>query len=74
MLIAWDVIKGSTFLSRYPDMSNVVSSAPQLQEKSRFAQAVKYAREIVNDPVRKAGYKVRGGSTVCHSAIPIQIT
>ena len=61
--------KGVTFLSKYPDMSNVVPSASQLQEKSRFAQAVKYAREIVNDPVRKAAYKVRRGSTVYHSAI-----
>lgn len=61
--------KGETFLSKYPDMSNVVWSAAQLDEKSRFAAAVKYAREIVNDPVRKATYKVRPGSTVYHSAI-----
>jgi hypothetical protein len=61
--------KGSTFLSKYPDMSNVVPSASQLQEKSKFALAVKYAREIVSDPVRKATYKARPGSTVYHSAI-----
>lgn len=61
--------KGVTFLSKYPDMSNVVPSESQLWEKSRFAQAVKYAMEIVNDPVRKATYKARPGSTVYHSAI-----
>ncbi len=61
--------KGETFLSKYPDMSNVVPSASQLEQKSRFAAAVKYARKIVNDPVRKATYKVRPGSTVYHSAI-----
>jgi hypothetical protein len=61
--------KGGSFLSKYPDMSNVVPSASQLLEKSKFAQAVKYARDIVNDPVRKAAYKARRGSTVYHSAI-----
>lgn len=61
--------KGRTFLAKYPDMSNVVPSASQLAEKSRFAAAVAYAREIVNDPVRKANYKARSGSTVYHSAI-----
>ncbi|MCF6403120.1 hypothetical protein L3C95_09560 [Chitinophaga filiformis] len=61
--------KGQTFFTKYPDMSNVAWSASQLDEKSRFAAAVAYAREIVNDPVRKATYKVRPGSTVYHSAI-----
>ena len=61
--------KGLTFLTKYPDMSNVVRSASQLAERSRFAAAVAYAREIVNDPVRKAAYKVHPGSTVYHSAI-----
>ena len=60
---------GSTFITKYPDMSNVVPSTAQLQEKSRFADAVKYARSIVNDPVLKATYKARPGSTVYHSAI-----
>jgi len=61
--------RGKTFLTKYPDMSNVVPSASQLREKSKFAAAVTYARGIVNDPVRKATYKVRPGSTVYHSAI-----
>jgi len=61
--------KGQTFLTKYPDMSNVVPSASQLDEKSKFAAAVAYAREIINDPVRKAAYKAYPGSTVYHSAI-----
>lgn len=60
---------GQTFLAKNPDMSNVVPSAPQLEEKSRFAAAVAYAREIVNDPVLKENYKAHPGSTVYHSAI-----
>ncbi|WP_245552021.1 hypothetical protein [Chitinophaga pinensis] len=50
-------------------MSNVVPSVAQLQEKSRFADAVKYAKSIVHNPVLKAAYKPRPGSTVYHSAI-----
>ncbi|TWV88894.1 hypothetical protein [Chitinophaga pinensis] len=61
--------KGSTFITKYPDMSNVIPSAAQLQEQSRFAEAVKYAKRIVQDPVLKAAYKARPGSTVYHSAI-----
>lgn len=61
--------KGQTFLTKYPDMSNVVPSAAQLDEKSKFAAAVAYARAIVNDPVQKANYRAHPGSTVYHSAI-----
>ncbi|ACU61661.1 hypothetical protein Cpin_4204 [Chitinophaga pinensis DSM 2588] len=61
--------KGRTFITKYPDMSNVVPSVAQLQEKSRFADAVKYAKSIVHNPVLKAAYKPRPGSTVYHSAI-----
>jgi len=61
--------KGQTFLTKYPDMSDVVPSASQLDERSKFAAAVAYAREIVNDPARKASYRAHPGSTVYHSAI-----
>lgn len=61
--------KGKYFLSKYPDRSNVKPSASQMREKSRFAQAVRYAQEIVKDPVRKAAYKAHPGFTVYHSAI-----
>ena len=58
-----------TFISKYPDMGNVVPSALQLTYKDRFADAVAYARSITNDPEKKLAYKVRPGSTVYHSAI-----
>ncbi|SDG85416.1 hypothetical protein SAMN04488121_1072 [Chitinophaga filiformis] len=58
-----------TFISKYPDMSNVVPSALQLTYKDRFMHAVAYAKSIISDPGKKATYKVRPGSTVYHSAI-----
>lgn len=60
---------GKTFISKCPDMSNVVPSALQLEYKHKFMCAVAYAKSIVNDPVKKVTYKVRPGSTVYHSAI-----
>lgn len=61
--------KGQTFLTKCPDMSNVVPSASQLDERSKFAAAVAYAKEIINDPARKSAYKAYPGSTVYHSAV-----
>ncbi|MCF6403049.1 hypothetical protein L3C95_09205 [Chitinophaga filiformis] len=58
-----------TFISKYPDMSNVVPSALQLAYKDRFMHAVAYAKSIISDPAKKVAYKVRPGSTVYHSAI-----
>lgn len=60
---------GKTFVSKCPDMSNVVPSALQLEYKNRFMLAVEYAKSIINDPVKKATYKTKPGSTVYHSAI-----
>ncbi|PWV49692.1 hypothetical protein C7475_105200 [Chitinophaga sp. S165] len=60
---------GKTFVSKCPDMSKVVPSALQLEYKNRFMLAVEYAKSIISDPVQKANYKTRPGSTVYHSAI-----
>ncbi|PSL30707.1 hypothetical protein [Chitinophaga ginsengisoli] len=57
------------FISKCPDMSNVVPSELQLEYKHRFRAAVEYAKSIISDPRKKAVYKVRKGSTVYHSAI-----
>ncbi|MBW8684683.1 hypothetical protein [Chitinophaga rhizophila] len=61
--------KSGTVICKYPDMSGVVRSGAQLDEQSRFKAAVKYAKSIVSDPVLKAQYKPRPGSSVYHSAI-----
>ena len=60
---------GKTFVSKYPDMSNVVPSELQLKSNSKFVNAIAYARSIVNDPVKKATYKAKPGMTVYHSAV-----
>ena len=60
---------GKTFISKRPDMSNVVPSELQLESNSKFANAVAFARSIINDPLKKATYKIRPGKTVYHSAI-----
>jgi hypothetical protein len=60
---------GKAFISKYPDMSNVVPSESQLESNDRFAAAVEYARSIIADPIAKANYKVRDGKSVYLSAI-----
>jgi len=60
---------GKAFIIKCPDMSRVIPSPLQLDEKSRFAKAVEYAQSIIRDPVKKATYKKRSGRSVYHSAI-----
>ena len=61
--------KGKVFISKCPDMSNVVPSELQLKSNSKFTAAIEYARSIINDPVKKAAYKAKQGMTVYHSAV-----
>jgi hypothetical protein len=60
---------GKTFVSKYPDMSKVVPSEAQLEYKSLFREAVRFAQSIVHDPEKKAAYKVKKGATVYNTAI-----
>lgn len=60
---------GKTYVSKYPDMSNVVPSPEQLKQKSRFSRAVEFAKIIIADPVLKANYKTPKGRSVYHTAI-----
>ena len=61
--------KYGTVASKKPDMSRVVPSARQLQEKGRFGEAVRFAQGVIKDPEKKAAYKVEEGKSVCHAAI-----
>ena len=63
------VRNGKTFISKYPDMSNVKPSEKQLAQKIRFAKAVAFAKSITSDPVKKAAYKVKKGQSVFNAAI-----
>lgn len=46
-----------TIITKHPDMSKVKYNDNQKREQNRFAEAVAYARSIINDPVRKADYQ-----------------
>lgn len=58
-------------VTRYPDMSKVKPSIQQQQQRSRFAEAVAYARHITHNAELKAMYadKVKKGQTVYHYAL-----
>lgn len=60
-----------TVVTKYPDMSGVKPSALQKKKRSRFAEAVQYAQQIIRDPALKAQYqqKVKRGQSVYHYAI-----
>lgn len=45
-----------TIVTVYPDMSRVKYSEAQKSKQAKFAEAVAYARSIVNDPIKKAAY------------------
>jgi predicted HTH transcriptional regulator len=67
--IIFKQINGETFYGKYSDRSNIQYSKEQLKVKKIFADAAKYASDIVNDPVRKAAYKSKGRYSVYHSAL-----
>ncbi len=50
-----------TVVSKYPDMRNVTPSHSQKEKRSRFAEAVAYAKTINSSPVLKADYIKRVG-------------
>jgi hypothetical protein len=60
-----------TVISNYPDMSKVKSSEKQLQQKSRFRNAVRYAKAVLADEKKKAEFKAKVpvGRSVFHAAI-----
>lgn len=60
---------GNTFASKYPDMSNVIPTELQVECKSTFGDAVRFAKDIIHDPVKKAAYKHPKDRTVYHTAI-----
>jgi hypothetical protein len=60
---------GKPYLAKRPDMTNVVRTKKQLQQQSKFALAVKFAQSVVNDPKKRAAYKVKKGKSVFQTAI-----
>jgi hypothetical protein len=67
--IVFKRIGKKTFVSKYPNMTKIKPSAPQISRRSKFADAVVFAKKIVSDPVKKAAYKVAPGKSVYHTAL-----
>jgi hypothetical protein len=60
-----------TVITKYPDMSNLKPSKLQKVKRSKFAEAVAYAQNILRTPALKAQYakKVKRRQTVYNYAI-----
>jgi hypothetical protein len=60
-----------TVVAKYPDMSHIQPSPQQQEKRSRFAEAVAYAQNILRTPALKAAYalKVKKGQSVYHFAL-----
>lgn len=55
----------------YPDVSNVEFTDIQKAEQSLFADAIAYAKSIINEPEKKAAFKatLEPGKRVYNAAI-----
>jgi hypothetical protein len=58
-------------VTKYPDMTHIIPSAAQKVKRERFAEAVKYARNINNNHALKGEYldKIPRGKCVYHYAL-----
>jgi hypothetical protein len=58
-----------TLVTKYPDRSRVNYNKKQTRFQKFFAEATAYASDIINDPVKKAAYKLGPGKSVFHAAV-----
>ena len=72
--IVFRQFNGDTHIGKYPDRSQVKYSKEQTKFQEIFAEASAYASDIINDPVKKAAYKVGAGKSVFHAAITDYMT
>jgi hypothetical protein len=68
-LLVYKTINGKTFATKYPDRSNIKYTKEQIGYRKIFAEASKFAGEIVSDPKKKAAYPCHGKTSVYHSAL-----
>jgi hypothetical protein len=68
-LAVYKIINGKTHMTKYPDRSNVVYTKEQIGFRIIFAEAAKFASEIVNDPVKKSTYPRQGRKSIYHCAL-----
>jgi hypothetical protein len=68
-LLVYKIINGKTFATKYPDRSKIKYTKEQIGYRKIFAEASKFASEIVSDPKKKAAYPRHGETSVYHSAL-----
>src|SRR5215475_1706777 len=68
-LVVMKIINGKTFITKYPDRSNVAYTKEQLEFRYIFAKAARFASEIVSDPAKKANYPRQGKKSIYHCAL-----
>jgi len=68
-LVVNKIINGKTFITKYPDRSKVIYTKEQIEFREIFAEAAKFASEIVSDPVKKSTYPRQGRKSIYHCAL-----
>jgi len=68
-LAGYNIINGKTFMTKYPDRINVVYTKEQIEFRKIFAEAAKFASEIVNDPIKSSTYSRQGRKSIYHCAL-----
>ena len=60
-----------TIITTRPDRSKVKLSPQQRKANDRFKLAVKYAKEVINDPAKRRAYEaaLKPGKSVYHTAL-----
>jgi hypothetical protein len=69
--IVYKVYGEKTILTHFPNMSNVKFNEKQKAEQGIFAEAVYFAKSIINNPERKEAFKstLEPGRNVFNAAI-----
>jgi hypothetical protein len=62
-------INGRTFMTQYPDRSKVVYTKEQIGFREIFAEAAKFASDIINDPDKRSLYPRQGQKSIYHCAL-----
>jgi hypothetical protein len=68
-LVVNKIINGKTFITKYPDRSQVVYTKEQIEFREIFAKAAKFASQIVNDPIKKSTYPRQGRKSIYPCAL-----
>jgi hypothetical protein len=63
------IINGKTHLTKYPDRSKVTYTKEQIEYRKVFAEAAKFASEIMSDPDKRSSYPRQGRQSIYHCAL-----